>query len=396
MVSVKHVLSSAPKFVRRWTVAIAVVTLAWKQLASLWDEGQEMPKRAVLEYSSVLLSSSSNATHLLKNNNISSDMGQNMDPYQWRRVLPNLLASADVVWLDNDSSNLLEIVAANHSIQKTPKNTTAVGAFVHIGKTGGSTLSTLLRNGCHSFVKKPCRNISRRSESYMSRLTTYYHVPDFDRLAKARHLFYAFTTRDPLDRTISAFAYLHPLNVHARNATVHRRYARFYNPCFRTLEDFALALGNETSKEWCNLLAKRALNHGFRRHDHLFFDHQKIFQNVQQQPSFLATAAVMVIRNEFLWQDWASANMWLGQENVSIYPSVRERDVSAMALPVPKEISTRAREYLCEALHGEYDVYFRLLRSSVNLVPDDLLNSLEIAKTNCPNLNLTNTMLTAP
>lgn len=40
--------------------------------------------------------------------------------------------------------------------------------FVHIGKTGGSTLSTLLRNGCTSFVKLPCHNIT--NESTVSKL----------------------------------------------------------------------------------------------------------------------------------------------------------------------------------------------------------------------------------
>lgn len=35
--------------------------------------------------------------------------------------------------------------------------------FVHIGKTGGSTISQLLRNGCTSFVTGPCRNITHES-----------------------------------------------------------------------------------------------------------------------------------------------------------------------------------------------------------------------------------------
>jgi hypothetical protein len=43
-----------------------------------------------------------------------------------------------------------------------------------IGKTGGSTISLLLRNGCHSFVKKPCHNVP--NETIVSELVTnYYH-----------------------------------------------------------------------------------------------------------------------------------------------------------------------------------------------------------------------------
>ena len=48
------------------------------------------------------------------------------------------------------------------------------GAFIHMGKTGGSSLSLLLRNGCHSFMPKPCRTVPL--ETKVSKLVgTYYH-----------------------------------------------------------------------------------------------------------------------------------------------------------------------------------------------------------------------------
>lgn len=51
-------------------------------------------------------------------------------------------------------------------------NTTA--AFIHLGKTGGSSLSLQLRNGCHSFVKKPCHDVE--NETIVSEMVTdYYH-----------------------------------------------------------------------------------------------------------------------------------------------------------------------------------------------------------------------------
>jgi len=97
----------------------------------------------------------------------------------------------------------------------------SLGAFVHLSKTGGSTLSLLLRNGCHSFVPKPCFGIERNShpinplnETAASKLTTYYHVPDFENglLFSTQHEFYVFTLRDPLNRTISAYLCSHPEN----------------------------------------------------------------------------------------------------------------------------------------------------------------------------------------
>jgi len=57
----------------------------------------------------------------------------------------------------------------------TTANLRTMGAFVHIGKTAGSTLSLLLRNGCHSFLPKPCRRIPA-PESMASHLVgSYYH-----------------------------------------------------------------------------------------------------------------------------------------------------------------------------------------------------------------------------
>ena len=42
------------------------------------------------------------------------------------------------------------------------------GAFVHVGKTGGSTLAGFLRNACHSYIPKPCGVIP--NETLVSKL----------------------------------------------------------------------------------------------------------------------------------------------------------------------------------------------------------------------------------
>lgn len=51
------------------------------------------------------------------------------------------------------------------------------GAFIHLGKTGGSTLTSFLRNGCIHHMRKPCSVIA--NETIASRLIThYYHGKD--------------------------------------------------------------------------------------------------------------------------------------------------------------------------------------------------------------------------
>jgi hypothetical protein len=50
-----------------------------------------------------------------------------------------------------------------------PRNSSVdTAGFIHIGKTGGSTITTMLRNGCNSFTSGPCRNVT--NESAISKL----------------------------------------------------------------------------------------------------------------------------------------------------------------------------------------------------------------------------------
>lgn len=62
-----------------------------------------------------------------------------------------------------------------NAIMMNKYNTSA--AFIHLGKTGGSTLSLQLRNGCHSFVKKPCHKV--QNETIVSELVTNYYHSEF-------------------------------------------------------------------------------------------------------------------------------------------------------------------------------------------------------------------------
>jgi hypothetical protein len=73
------------------------------------------------------------------------------------------------------------------------------GAFIHVGKTGGSTLRGYLMNGCHSFVRKPCGGPSRNimNESYISKTTTYSKSK---RVCLALVYFYCKKYNHPLTR----------------------------------------------------------------------------------------------------------------------------------------------------------------------------------------------------
>jgi hypothetical protein len=64
-----------------------------------------------------------------------------------------------------------------------------------------------------------------------------------------------------------------------------------------------------------------------------------ISNNVWQTAVATTTnTTILVVREENLWQDWTSANQWLGQDNVATFPKVATRNFSHMDLPVNQSV----------------------------------------------------------
>jgi Sulfotransferase family len=280
------------------------------------------------------------------------------------------------------------------------------GAFVHTGKTGGSTISVLLRNGCHSFMPHPCRaNITH--ESATSKLVqSYYHVPDFGLLQESNHSFYIITSRDPFDRTVSAFVYDHVKNRYARNESVSEykksKYEEAYR-CFPSLSQYVENLGdkphefnyphkrNWVNAESCSDLAKAALHSRVKIYNHLYFSMFFILSNIPT----LEKQTIYTIRQEYLWDDWKGLNMALGQTEPVHVPHdgmdiLRNVTILEMEkkMPITRELSQYGRTILCNALRHEYQAYYYILIKAKNLSPTDLEQSISRTKQNCPNLAL--------
>jgi hypothetical protein len=284
----------------------------------------------------------------------------------------------------------------------TPPDTP--GAFLHIGKTGGSTLSLQLRNGCHSFRPKPCTEIPLQQESAISKLTTYYHVPDFKwRLTynnqRYNYQFFVVTIRDPLSRWISAYQCQHP-----KTYRVNQRYNSNLYSCFETLEEYAQLLSNFTNfnpkeqnvnvtnfkNQNCDVKAKSTIYHINIRSlqaVHFFWDIRQVLSMIQEN---LQNKTILSVRTEFLWTDWSAANQWLGDKNAQVDESKRMdmRNSTKMETGVNLNLSDEGRKNLCLALESEYNLYLKVLQLSVNLTPKDREDSLAIARENCPSLNL--------
>jgi hypothetical protein len=96
--------------------------------------------------------------------------------------------------------------------------------FLHPGKTGGATVSQLIRRaclskrGCEQHASKLSNELSSTGskEPQVSKLTTrYYHMrapPSPSSSHYHRHTSYFLTARDPIDRVASWYIFRHPAN----------------------------------------------------------------------------------------------------------------------------------------------------------------------------------------
>ena len=284
-----------------------------------------------------------------------------------------------------------------HALPRVRTQSPSGGAFIHMGKSAGSQLSLLLRNGCHSFMPHPCRQVANETVA-SKRIESYYHVPDFALLQRSHHDFYFISTRDPFDRLVSAFVYQHVRNIDARGdidiKDKREKYA-VASSCFDSLESFVFFLEgnhsdfyypyaqNDAVPKPCKDFA-RAIFHGrVRIFSHLFFSFRRVLSfmpNVMQQTIYAS-------RQPNLWEDWIRVNQLLGQTDpihIPVEQSRQARNNSEAKLPVTRELSPKAVQILCQALQDEYDAYFLWLRLARNLRQQDYQREMASVQKRCP------------
>jgi hypothetical protein len=228
----------------------------------------------------------------------------------------------------------------------------------------------------------------------MSKLTTYIHVPDFPHMVDPKRTdyhefdFYIVTLRDVYTRFLSAFTFMHPHNPFTKLRQAHKIYS-----CYPTLESFTDALaGNNTLPVQpndynitnCNDLAWALVeNNDITMHatPHFYFDTKLVVEwaNIPDETPLLA------VRTEHMWDDWITANEWIGQEpgTVAIFPEVKSRVFTEETYAVTKEVSDAGQRRLCQALAPGYQVYLRTILRAVNLSPKDKEAAFQLALENC-------------
>ena len=126
---------------------------------------------------------------------------------------------------DDSQSSMYKVIDRSKRIVIPDKDRSL--AFVHIGKSGGSTISLLLRNGCIQAAegetceeerwKKFPGKVGETETIASQRIQFYLHVSNVDsgKMAEyySRVSSIVVVARDPLDRWISAFLSRHPDNI---------------------------------------------------------------------------------------------------------------------------------------------------------------------------------------
>ena len=288
------------------------------------------------------------------------------------------------------------LVAASNESQLPLMNRNVTAGYIHLGKTSGSTLTGVIRNSCHSFMRdenNKCRgHAGIEKESAASELvTSYYHVPDVKLIPTSQHDYYYVSVRDPLERFQSAFTSTHPLNLQVtgddeKRTGIRKRQNHNAFRCFPTLDKFARYLestNNNNNNNTCSKAARAAVNGKKKIMVHLWADYRKMVAPIP------ARATVFVIRSSHLWDDWVQINKLLDPtRDVYIPYSRHERNVQNLTLPVTRDISDIGRVHLCDALQDEYRIYFDVLERAVNMNASDIKEAENVARRNCPNLTI--------
>lgn len=336
--------------------------------------------------------------------------------------------------IDNRLSKYNLTFYSHQTRKKSVPDDDRVIAFLHIGKTSGSTLSVNIRRGCHECCMQACTGRIdgwTPNETIASqRIQSYYHkeyIPH-DKLDEITTIVTA--VRNPISRFLSAFAYDHPINSRVTNL-IHSRQAWEQLSCFPKLSHLVKAAMGHAEIRWnkahinalreqakqanivqfgkrykrpksiqevvqpinCTELAMMAFSrmqttaevhqtivngsHPFV--NHMTFDYRQYYQSMPPEKE------LFVLRQEHLWKDWQHMNYLLGKDNPKYqnWPAVPpfqrvERNVSHQYVSQERWKVNGAQEqrWLCFLLRDEIRTYLMIIMRAVNLNEDDLRNAV--------------------
>ena len=258
--------------------------------------------------------------------------------------------------------------------------------YVHVGKTGGTTLSSVLRANCELYSKsgaQKCISNFQRMQKNESKLSSM--------VQKAMHIngrparfttkrpgdkvtTFLFTVRNPITRAVSGFDMNNPKNSGGKHSNVTHF---FYFKCFPTAQVLAEVLENSTSEtdNLCYPLGKYTLQGGLGTTNVLRDAYQLKFNygafanlTIQKYPS----KEIFVVRTEALWEDMADLEVALGgsHEQFENVKNIKE-DYGSSKYSSKSRLTARGKQVLCCFLFRENEIFVELVQRAANLAESE-------------------------
>ncbi len=302
-------------------------------------------------------------------------------------------------------------------------------AFLHIGKTGGSTISMHLRRGCRSSNPNPCRvrvdGWLDNETSTSRRIEGYYHMEDIPSYMLSSLTTIVTSIRNPLTRFASAFACHHPANALLTGDTTPVDVETIHMfSCFPNLVYLIRAGMGRAEIPWnmehmrkgrpvrgngrayyarkeamtdvrynCTELAYEAFGRinvssaptsssvvnddgGHPWLTHMSFGYGRYYRSMPPDKELI------VLRNDHLWDDWAEVDALLGggdAKATTTHPFLTiERNVSGNYRNKERWWVQTHEElmWLCTLLHDEIRHYIMIMSRAINLDMDDLWEAM--------------------
>ena len=306
-------------------------------------------------------------------------------------------------------------------------------AFIHIGKTGGSTISMNLARGCREENMRHCRETFQSKfcsgqvcyqTATSRRVERYFHMEDIPPDKLSRFTSIVTVVRNPITRFMSAFAYEHPDNAIVTNVTIDTQSIQKYS-CFPSLHYLLRAgMGHaeipwnmaymryERSKQLRGIVLKQNDEQSFKYNctemalvafghyhnvslwqSHMSWNYRQYYQSMPIDKELI------VMRDKHLYNDWVKINDLLSGDDISNLlneappPPFKEnvRNVSSNYHKKEKWTAQTPEEqqWLCWLLSDEISKYIMILSRAINLNDDDLLEALVDVNEKCASMQLT-------
>lgn len=264
--------------------------------------------------------------------------------------------------------------------------------YLHVGKTGGTTLNSVLRSNCEwmnlAFAKKQCfENLHGNSRiSNLTRTSIHCGMRPKNRNWYKRSNSFLVTLRNPISRLVSAFNFEHPKNNNNKGKGVRKS---FYGNCYDTFPNLVndLVAKNKTDcvREATELL--RGNNASIHLNPHIVWNN-RFYANFIPD---LNTSEILVLRTEHLWSDWRSLDRLLGGpgamplEDNSTLAVESHGSESFQVTSGTEEMLEGGLQWLtlCCVVYDELVVYQTLVFRAVNLKPSEMEDTLAVLYRQC-------------